>query len=90
MNLILFNNDLICNYLGVVQWTWNLSWSGQQAFQKAPENNWTYSGKVVGTTKSAQGFTLVKIFNAGHMMPMNQPAVSLEMVKLIISGKKFH
>jgi len=82
-------NDYICNYLGGQRWTNAMEWPGQQAFQQAPENNWTVNGNVAGVSKSAQGFTFLEVYNAGHMVPMNQPAVALDMVKTFIGSKRF-
>jgi len=82
-------NDWICNYEGGSRWVSAMNWSGQDAYNKAPEVNWTVQGKVVGQSKNANGLTFLKVYEAGHMVPMNQPANSLDMVQRFISGKPF-
>jgi len=82
-------NDYICNYLGGKRWVNALQWPGQSAFQQAQETNWTVNGNVAGLSKTAQGFTFLQVYDAGHMVPMNQPEVSLDMVKRFIMGKGF-
>jgi len=82
-------NDWICNHVGSDRWTAALPWPGQQAFNKAPTTNWMVAGKQAGTVKTARGFTRLNVFGAGHMVPMNQPANALDMVKRFTSGRPF-
>jgi len=82
-------NDFICNHLGGSRWVSEMQWPGQGEFQKAPEVPWTVNGKVAGQSKSASGFTFLEVYNAGHMVPMNQPVNALAMVQAFISGKTF-
>eukprot|EP01126_Amoeba_proteus_P043747 TRINITY_DN481_c0_g1_i4.p2 TRINITY_DN481_c0_g1~~TRINITY_DN481_c0_g1_i4.p2 ORF type:complete len:180 (-),score=47.52 TRINITY_DN481_c0_g1_i4:168-707(-) len=82
-------NDFICNYIGGQRWTNGMVWSGQSAFQAANTTSWIVDGKVAGTVKTASGFTFLSVFNAGHMVPMNQPKNALDMVKRFITGKPF-
>jgi len=79
-------NDFICNYLGGQRWVNAMQWPGQNAFQQAPETNWTVNGNVAGLAKTAQGFTFLEVYNAGHMVPLDQPIVALDMVKSFTSG----
>jgi len=82
-------NDWICNYEGGQRWLTAMTWPGQDAYNKAPEIDWTVKGQVAGKSKSAKGLTFLEVYNAGHMVPMNQPANALEMVRLFIDGKPF-
>jgi len=79
-------NDFICNYLGGQRWVNAMVWPGQSAFQNASETNWSVNGKSVGSSKSVQGFTFLQVYDAGHMVPMNQPTVSLALVKQFVTG----
>lgn len=79
-------NDFICNYLGGSRWITAMDWPGKDTFQKAPEVDWKVSGTTAGKSKSAQGLTFLQVYDAGHMVPMNQPKNALEMVKEVISG----
>jgi cathepsin A (carboxypeptidase C) len=80
-------DDFICNYMGGRAWTNNMQWPGQKAFNTAKTSSWNFGGHQVGNIKSAQGFTWLEVFNAGHMVPMDQPAVALNMFNSFIFGK---
>ena len=82
-------DDFICNYLGGKAWTESLEWSGKSDFVEKNLTNWVYNGTNVGEFKSASNLTLLFIENAGHMVPMNQPKVSLEMVRNFINRRPF-
>eukprot|EP01012_Entosiphon_sulcatum_P058288 TRINITY_DN82295_c0_g1_i1.p1 TRINITY_DN82295_c0_g1~~TRINITY_DN82295_c0_g1_i1.p1 ORF type:complete len:459 (+),score=77.57 TRINITY_DN82295_c0_g1_i1:22-1377(+) len=78
--------DFICNWLGNKAWTLQLQWPGQTAFNQATDNDWLVAGKAAGKLRSAQGFHFLQVFQAGHMVPMDQPQAALEMVKQFLSG----
>jgi len=80
------NYDLICNLMGTNTWTSNLKWPGQQAFNNAQNHTWVVAGQTAGYYKSAQGFTHVVVYNAGHMSPFNQPRNTQDMLYRFISG----
>jgi len=72
--------DFICNWMGNNAWTQALDWSGAEQFQQAQNMTWYVDGTAAGSYKSAEGLTFLKVFNAGHMVPMNQPMNSLDMI----------
>ncbi|EWM30038.1 serine protease family [Nannochloropsis gaditana] len=73
--------DFICNYLGIEAWSDALVWSGQKAFQATNRSAWMTEGGIEGgLVRSAEGFTFLRMFDSGHMCPLDQPAVSAEMV----------
>eukprot|EP01123_Difflugia_compressa_P013788 TRINITY_DN6622_c0_g1_i1.p1 TRINITY_DN6622_c0_g1~~TRINITY_DN6622_c0_g1_i1.p1 ORF type:complete len:431 (-),score=75.01 TRINITY_DN6622_c0_g1_i1:183-1475(-) len=82
-------NDFICNYIGGSRWVSAMKWPGQTAYNAASYVNWEVDGKVAGQSKSAQGLTFLQVYNAGHMVPMNQPVNSLAMVQQFIQQKQF-
>jgi len=81
--------DFICNWLGNHAWTEALDWPGKKAFNKQPLEKFTMtdSGKHVGEIKSSGNFTFLRIFQAGHMTPMDQPESSLEFLNRWIKGQ---
>eukprot|EP01125_Pyxidicula_operculata_P014720 TRINITY_DN4936_c0_g1_i1.p1 TRINITY_DN4936_c0_g1~~TRINITY_DN4936_c0_g1_i1.p1 ORF type:complete len:413 (+),score=102.17 TRINITY_DN4936_c0_g1_i1:104-1342(+) len=91
VRVVIYNGDLdlICNWMGGQKWTNALQWPGQQAFNSAPVQPWTVSGTPAGTSQAAQGFTFVRVYNAGHMVPHDQPAVALQLLQNIITGSSF-
>jgi len=77
--------DFICNYLGNKAWTYSLQWKGKDAFQAAGEHDW----KGKGLARSAEGMTFLQVYDAGHMVPSDQPEVALDMIKIFTQGGDF-
>ncbi|CAK3800973.1 Carboxypeptidase Y A [Lecanosticta acicola] len=81
--------DYICNWLGNLAWTNELEWSGQKAYQKASLEDLKLSddGSKIGSVKSAQNLTFTRIHAAGHMVPYDQPAASLDVLNRWLAGE---
>jgi cathepsin A (carboxypeptidase C) len=77
--------DFICNYLGNRAWTLALQWDGAADFVAAPEQEW--DGK--GLARTANGLTFLQVYDAGHMVPADQPAVALDMITHFLNGGTF-
>jgi hypothetical protein len=60
--------DFICNWLGNQAWTLQLQWNGATGFNNAPFVNWTANGAPAGVVRSFNGFTFLRVYNAGHMV----------------------
>lgn len=75
------NYDYICNWYGGTSWTHALAWPGSAGFNAAANQTYTVGGKVAGSYNSYGGLTFLKVLNAGHMVPMDQPVVALDMVR---------
>uniref|UniRef100_A0A7N0TU37 Carboxypeptidase n=1 Tax=Kalanchoe fedtschenkoi TaxID=63787 RepID=A0A7N0TU37_KALFE len=73
--------DLICNWLGNYKWVNAMKWSGQRNFSKANITSYKVGGEEAGQLKSFGPLSFLKVHKAGHMVPMDQPNVSLEMLK---------
>jgi len=82
--------DFICNWVGGELWTTQMPWSGQQQFNNANYTDWHVDGKVAGHAKTAKNLTFLKVENAGHMVPMDQPANSLDMLKRFLNNQPFN
>ncbi|KAF2318483.1 hypothetical protein GH714_008203 [Hevea brasiliensis] len=79
--------DLICNWLGNSRWIHAMEWSGQKDFVASPEVPFEVDGSEGGVLRSHGPFAFLKVHDAGHMVPMEQPKASLEMLKRWIQGK---
>ncbi|CAH9072308.1 unnamed protein product [Cuscuta epithymum] len=79
--------DLICNWLGNSRWVHAMEWPGQKNFGIAPNVSFTVDGKVKGTQKSYGPLTFLKVNDAGHMVPMDQPKAALVMLQRWMQGK---
>ncbi|EKM51716.1 uncharacterized protein PHACADRAFT_150354 [Phanerochaete carnosa HHB-10118-sp] len=82
-------NDWICNWVGNEQMSRELVWTGQKAFTGEPLREWEVDGEVAGVTRAANGLTFATIDGAGHMVPMDKPKVTLEILKKWLSDEDF-
>merc|ERR1712157_339741 len=75
--------DFICNWIGNKAWTMALEWSGKEAFNAASDREVVLrgDGESVGEARYADNFSFFRIYDAGHLAPMDKPKVTLEMVK---------
>lgn len=78
--------DYICNWLGNKAWVQTLEWDHKDEFNAAVDKEWQLDGKTVAKHRNSNHFHFMQVYEAGHMVPMDQPAASLEMVNKFISG----
>jgi len=81
--------DYICNWLGNRAWTLALDWDGKQGFQAAEEKLWMVGNSAAGKYRHYSSFSFLQVYQAGHMVPMDQPENALEMFNSFTSGKQF-
>ena len=92
--LLFFNGvqDLVCNHVGNEKALENLPWAGRTQWIEAPRYAWISShdkGKPAGFMKEFQNLLFLKVLDAGHMVPMDQPDKSLEMMAIFMRGASF-
>jgi len=80
------DEDYVCNWLGNRAWVKDLEWDRKEDFNNAEELEWQVSSKTVARHRSAGNFHFMQVYEAGHMVPMDKPAESLEMVNRFVSG----
>lgn len=83
--------DYICNYLGNRAWTLELDWKSKDKFVNAGEHSWGegIDGKPAGLARTADGFTFLQVYDAGHMVPSDKPTVALDMIRTFVTGGTF-
>ncbi|XP_030958809.1 serine carboxypeptidase-like [Quercus lobata] len=79
--------DLMCNWLGNSRWVQALEWSGQKQYEASPTVPFVVDGAEAGLLKSHGPLTFLKVCDAGHLVPMDQPNVSLQMLRRWMKGK---
>ncbi|KAK7257674.1 hypothetical protein RIF29_31818 [Crotalaria pallida] len=79
--------DLICNWLGNFRWVQAMEWSGQKDFNSAPTVKFSVDGKEAGLLTSHEPLSFLKVHEAGHLVPMDQPKVAFEMMRSWVAGK---
>jgi len=91
IRVVIYNGDLdlICNWIGGKMWVESMNWPGRSVFSQVPLTTWNVNGVAAGETKSAKGLTFVRVYQAGHMVPHDQPKNALALLNNIISGKPF-
>ncbi|KAE9140672.1 hypothetical protein PF010_g110 [Phytophthora fragariae] len=72
--------DLECNWSGNLAWLQALEWTGASAFNAADMHDMVIDGESAGSVIAADTLTFIRVFNAGHMVPQDQPAIALEMI----------
>jgi cathepsin A (carboxypeptidase C) len=82
--------DYICNWLGNRAWTEALEWKGKSSFNAAETQDLKLGEEKTGTFKTSGNFTFMRVFGAGHMVPMDQPAASLDFFNRWIGGEWFN
>ncbi|XP_047312946.1 serine carboxypeptidase-like [Impatiens glandulifera] len=73
--------DIVCNWLGISRWVNAMKWSGQKNFNAASIIPYVVDGSVKGQHKEYGPLSFLKVNDAGHMVPMDQPKAALEMLK---------
>ena len=98
-HMLFFNgiNDLICNHVGNEQLLDVLPWSKAAEYTQQHRHAWDSGvdasekknfihGRPDGYIKQYENLSFLKILEAGHMVPMDQPAVSLAMMRTLVYG----
>ncbi|KAJ3061871.1 Cell death protease [Podochytrium sp. JEL0797] len=82
VEVLLFNGDkdLICNWRGLYDMVENLSWQGIQGMNNAPKQDWLLDSHIQGWYQTSRNLTFVLKSNASHMMPVDAPEASLDML----------
>merc|ERR1719373_383837 len=81
--------DFICNWYGNREWVEAMEWSGGDAYRQLNYTIWSVDGSQAGQYKSVGNLTFLPVNAAGHMVPMDQPKNSLEMLKSFIGLQNF-
>lgn len=74
-------------WLGNQAWVRGMDWPGKAAFDAAPVKPWSAEGKQAGEAQAAEGLTFLRVFGAGHMVPLDQPMASLLMLDAFLKGE---
>ena len=66
-----------------------LEWPGQKAYNEAPTErlNMIADDQEIGQVKSSGNLTFIRVYGAGHMVPLDQPEASLDFFNRWIYGE---
>ncbi|KAM7279888.1 hypothetical protein ACFE04_007022 [Oxalis oulophora] len=73
-------------YCGNSRWVDAMKWSGQKDFGAAKNVSLVVDGSEAGVMRSYGPLTFLKVHNAGHLVPMDQPKASLQMLSNWMQG----
>ncbi|KAJ3195834.1 hypothetical protein HK101_010928 [Irineochytrium annulatum] len=85
----LINGDLdyILHYVGLERTIGNMTWAGSEGFPSdAPLRPWSVDGTQLGLRTYARGLTYFRVFKAGHMVPLDQPAAALSILTDLLTN----
>lgn len=68
--------DLRCDYIGILKWVEDMEWSGRADFKKS-DVLFFVDGNEAGQGKTHGPLTFLKVNEAGHFVPMDQPKAAL-------------
>jgi len=88
--------DFIVNWIGNQAWTKDLTWAQKAAFNAAPNRQYSLKNgqpaadirSVAGSTFASQ-FSFIRVFNGGHMVPMDQPEAIFEILTTWVQNKNW-
>lgn len=80
------DKDFICNWKGGLDWLHEMEWSGKQNFVGQELGQWSVEGSAAGSVKREKNVTFLRVFDAGHMVPMDQSKVALAMLNQFLLG----
>ncbi|XP_047340252.1 serine carboxypeptidase-like, partial [Impatiens glandulifera] len=78
--------DLIVNWLGIYRWVTEMNWSGKRQFNNKDIVAYVVDHAMKGDLKEYGPLTFLKVHDAGHMVPMDQPKVALKMLERWTQG----
>jgi carboxypeptidase C (cathepsin A) len=87
--------------MGNKAWTLGLEWTGKNNFNNAGDHSWYYTndqsasinGGLARTANAKLGkgsLTFLQVYEAGHMVPMDQPQAALALLNTFLSDKAFY
>ena len=80
------DKDWICNWRGGEAWTEATKWASKDDFNAAEYVDWNVDGTAAGQMRQHGDLHFLRVYEAGHMVPMNQPENALAMLKMFVSG----
>ncbi|PNW82448.1 hypothetical protein CHLRE_06g279400v5 [Chlamydomonas reinhardtii] len=72
--------DLICNWVGNQRWVDALQWERSGEWPAVAPVEWEVTGAKAGTVRELGTLSFVRVYQAGHMVPMDQPQHALAML----------
>ena len=78
-------HDYIVNWNGCENWVQHMEWEYQEEYNNQQFQDWTFEGEVHAQYKKVPGFSFVNVKNSGHMVPMDQPKFSEDLLQKFLN-----
>ena len=79
------NKDFMCNWRGGEALVNSFQWYGNEGFSKLDLKEWFIGKKAVGKYKKYEYLNFLMVYDAGHLVPMDQPEAAYEMITRFIN-----
>eukprot|EP01039_Chlorochromonas_danica_P002152 gene2152-2348_t len=79
--------DLVCSHVNTEEALDRLTWEGSNGWLHASRGVWLVDKQPVAYLRSHENLASLLVLDAGHMVPMDQPALSLRMISAFIQRK---
>lgn len=83
------DQDFICNWMGNARWVDAMEWSGAEAYAKTEAVEYVVDGEPAWSVRSVPNLSFMKVYDAGHMVPMDKPKVGMEMIDKFTRNQPF-
>jgi len=80
------DDDFMVDWLGSKLWMGAFHWPYHEEWMAAKDEGFFVDGQKRGVVRTAHGLTFLQIYNAGHLVPMDQPKTALAMVREFLSA----
>lgn len=74
------DKDWICNWRGGEAWTLSTHWKSHAEFNQQGFEMWNVDSQPAGEMRQYGNLHFLRVYEAGHMVPMDQPANALAML----------
>lgn len=78
------NNDILLLMNGSALAIQNMTWGGMRGFQTEPSGVLRVDGRDAGKYHAERGLTFVQVWESGHMIPQDQPAVAFKNLQYLL------
>eukprot|EP01086_Lenisia_limosa_P012213 TRINITY_DN4003_c0_g1_i2.p1 TRINITY_DN4003_c0_g1~~TRINITY_DN4003_c0_g1_i2.p1 ORF type:complete len:426 (+),score=123.82 TRINITY_DN4003_c0_g1_i2:70-1278(+) len=78
------DQDFICNHRGTEYFLPHLKWAGQSKWAAAEPKEWYSGGQLAGKITTVDNLSYVRVYQAGHMVPLDQPTASTDFVHKVL------
>lgn len=82
------DQDFICNWRGGEAWVKRTQWKHAEEFRATPYKTWVVDGVPMGEEITAANLRFLRLYQAGHMVPMDVPKAALSMLSEFLTVKE--